>query len=246
MNVIGLLGTTMSTNMPDGWGIVTDFHVWKHILSDTLHVKCQCIGGIDFDSPGFSVIMGDPYANHISFNLDQTGITHVPTIPSIKVEFLLEVAMMLGNAGKVNFAVIVICSHGEPNGDICLGAGSGLAVEHLEQIQLEMALDQCACPICAERLFIVSTACYSGQWRSPHWTLLAAAECNQQSNGMWPLASGETSKGFFTWAALAGQADEHGLSLPLAGEIVYPSDYVFPLHTDSLLCHPLLNQELTK
>ncbi|KAF7335820.1 Glycoside hydrolase family 76 protein [Mycena venus] len=230
MNVVGLLGTT---NLPEDWWIATDFLVWKHLLSDAR--RAEWYSGVDFDSSSFSVVLGDPYADRLRFNLDQTGITLVPEVPSIKTDFLFGVAEMLGKVDKEDIAVIVLCSNCELNGDVRLGGGSQV-LEHFRRRHLERALR--ACPIPAERLFVVSTARYSGQWRSPRWTLLAAAESHQQSDAMRPSGSGHARGSFFTWTISAEQADEHGLSPPLTEEIVYPSDFVFPRDIDPLLRHP--------
>ncbi|KAF7330165.1 hypothetical protein MVEN_02453100 [Mycena venus] len=131
MNVIGLLGTT---NLPEDWWIATDFLVWKHLLSDA-H-RAEWYSGVDFDSSSFSVILGDPCADRLRFNLDQTGITLVPEVPSIKTDFLFGVAEMLEKVDKEDIAVIVICSNCELNGDVRLGGGSQV-LEHLRRRHLE-------------------------------------------------------------------------------------------------------------
>ena len=68
-------------------------------------------------------------------------------------------------------------------------------------------------------ILVISTACFSGSWKSTHWTLLAAAGPDQHSISMAVSGSGECRGGFFTNALLAEHADEFNIRPPYPGPI---------------------------
>ena len=68
-------------------------------------------------------------------------------------------------------------------------------------------------------ILVISTACFSGSWKSEHWTLLAAAGPDQLSVSIVVSSSGECRGGFFTNALLAEHADEFNVRPPYPGPI---------------------------
>ena len=67
-------------------------------------------------------------------------------------------------------------------------------------------------------ILVISTACFSGSWKSEHWTLLAAGP-DQASVSIVVSGSGECRGGFFTDALLAEHADEFNVRPPYPGTI---------------------------
>ncbi|KAJ6535896.1 hypothetical protein DFH09DRAFT_1369449 [Mycena vulgaris] len=121
--------------------------------------------------------------------------------------------------------VIILCGHGEEGtGDILVG-GQGFMDNPLTKRIVEDAVDGINIP--QDQVFLVSTACYSGLWRSPKWTLLAGAEACDESIAMAQSGSGEFRGGVSTYAALAERADEFGLTAPHPIAMQYDADAVF-------------------
>ncbi|KAJ7620778.1 hypothetical protein B0H17DRAFT_1113452 [Mycena rosella] len=168
-----------------------------------VHVDClgrradrRWLAGANLQQP-MGVILGDPYADRLNFTLSTEGITFPPILMELLQDFLEALSDVVQRASEEDVVVLVICAHGQPGGDISL--------RHLR--------------VPRERVFIVSTACYSGSWRSPRWTLLAAAEEDQESDAMRESGSNECRGGFFTFAILAEMVDEQGLAVPLCEEL---------------------------
>ncbi|KAJ7687425.1 hypothetical protein B0H17DRAFT_688477 [Mycena rosella] len=210
VHVVGLLGTT---NVEQDWWIITDFLIWRELLADA--ADRRWLAGANLQQP-MGVILGDPYADRLNFTLSTEGITFPPILMELLQDFLEALSDVVQRASEEDVVVLVICAHGQPGGDICLGGGQ-YPVNNISKGMIEKALRHLRVP--RERVFIVSTACYSGSWRSPRWTLLAAAEEDQESDAMRESGSNECRGGFFTFAILAEMADEQGLAVPLCEEL---------------------------
>ncbi|KAJ6482907.1 hypothetical protein C8R47DRAFT_1073486 [Mycena vitilis] len=212
VHTIGLLGTT---DLPDDWWIATDFLVWKELLADSYH--STWFSAVNLAAVQTPVILGDPFADRLDFALDITGITSSPDSVTLKLDFLDELREMVPRLRSDDALVLVICSHGdEENGNVVLGGGIQ-PTEQLKKAHVEKLLRGCKVP--QDRVYLVSTACYSGSWVSDRWTLLAAAAADQESNVMRASGSQQCRGGFFAYAALAEQADEHGLTAPFCEEV---------------------------
>jgi hypothetical protein len=66
-------------------------------------------------------------------------------------------------------------------------------------------------------ILLISTACFSGSWKSQYWTLLAAAETDQEAPSIVVSGSNEFRGGFFTDSLLAEYTDEFKISPPYPG-----------------------------
>ncbi|KAJ7129643.1 hypothetical protein C8R44DRAFT_84018 [Mycena epipterygia] len=209
VHVVGLLGTT---DLPDDWWMATDFLVWRELLSEVTHSTWLC--GMDLSQP-MGVVLGEPYANRLKFILRTAGITLATTLVSLLQEFFSALQDVVERANPEDVVIVVLCAHSEHTGAIRLGGGQ-LPALHLQKANVEKALRNIRVP--QERIFLVSTACYSGTWRSPSWTLLAATEADQESDAMRTSGSKECRGGSFTHAVLAEMADEQGLEVPLCEE----------------------------
>ncbi|KAJ6498309.1 hypothetical protein DFH09DRAFT_1336655 [Mycena vulgaris] len=194
VHVVGLLGTP---DIPDDWWMATDFLVWRELLSEA--TSSTWLAAVDLNQP-MGIILGDSYADRLKFVLRMGGITLVSTLVSLLQDFFSALQDVVERAKPEDVVIIVVCAHGEPSGAICLGGGR-LPVLHLDRANVEKALKNIKVP--QERIFlVVSTACFSGTWRSLSWTLLAAAGEDQES----------------TYAVFAEMADEQGLEVPLCEE----------------------------
>ncbi|KAJ7432341.1 hypothetical protein FB451DRAFT_1317049 [Mycena latifolia] len=98
----------------------------------------------------------------------------VENVHLLKTRFLLAIAEMANSAQPGDTLVIVICGHSAEtwNGDIIIG-GETEDVP-LQKDEVAVALRRIVIP--PERLFVVSTACFLGQWGSDLWTFLAATD----------------------------------------------------------------------
>jgi hypothetical protein len=211
LHVVGLLGTT---DIEEDWWIATDFLVWRELLSGAN--SARWLSGTDLKKP-MDVILGDPYADRLKFSLSIDGIIVLPTPLELVLDFLEALHNVGQSAADDDVVVVVICGHAEPgSGHVCVGGGPN-PITLLSKRVLEKALRNLS--VAKDCLFVVSTACYSGTWRSPHWTLLAAAEEDQESDAMRKSESNECRGGFFTFAVLAEMADEQGLAVPLCEEV---------------------------
>ncbi|KAJ7213726.1 hypothetical protein B0H12DRAFT_1242254 [Mycena haematopus] len=125
---------------------------------------------------------------------DAAQLPSPPPISTIPVEylqnkFITSLAKAAVTADANDTIVVVICGHGEEHtGSVIIG-GPGAYREPLLVTHVEIALDGVKVP--QSRIFLLTTACYAGRWRSPLWTLFAAADSDQTSVAMSTSGSGQ-------------------------------------------------------
>jgi hypothetical protein len=68
-------------------------------------------------------------------------------------------------------------------------------------------------------VWLINTACFSRAWESPKWTLLAAAQADEEAPSLAVSASNKVRGGFFANALLAQHADEFQLIAPCPASV---------------------------
>ncbi|KAJ6630102.1 hypothetical protein B0H10DRAFT_1110620 [Mycena sp. CBHHK59/15] len=155
--------------------------------------------------------------------------THVSDVLTLKTMFITEFAAAALSRRPHDILVIVLCGHGDRNGDILVGAQAA-GLTHLRKADVEVILTTLTPENQQDRNFVVSTACYAGQWRSNLRTLFGAAEVEEESVAIRESGSGECRGGIFT---LAEQTDEYGLATPHTVAHGFPDEHIFSVDTFS-------------
>ena len=204
VHVCGLLGTTYLTGIngpkeeDDHW-MATDFVALQHLIGARQeHSKWLC-GTPIRTCRGF--FLGDPACDRIVFNPPpfETVSSNKPTDLALEYLFAVKEASSILSAGDT--LVLVLVGHGDDDDHHSFLIGNKCASHfQLTKNQLEMS-------VCGTKgeILLISTACFSGSWKSKYWTLLAAAGADQEASS---LATSEYRGGFFTNALLAEFADE--------------------------------------
>ncbi|KAF7341353.1 hypothetical protein MVEN_01871800 [Mycena venus] len=201
--VFGVLATTNLAANKDRW-MAADFAAFRYLFSEA--DQALWLMAAHWKFPEWTPIIGDPHAQR----LELPSPSPVSTIPveDLKAKFLTSLAKAAAKADANDTIVVVLCGHEEGTGKVIIGE-PGAYQDLLSKTQVEIALQDVKVP--RSRVFLISIACYSGQWRSPSWTLLAAADFEQTSATM----STSGSRGsVFTYALLGERADGHGWTAP--------------------------------
>ncbi|KAK0224726.1 hypothetical protein EDD85DRAFT_858941 [Armillaria nabsnona] len=98
--------------------------------------------------------------------------------------------------------VIILCGHGDSEGNFFAG----------EDILTKGALEKFV-DLCKGKVLVVSTACYSGLWKSDSWELVAAATADEVAS-----ASDQSRGSIFTSALLAEHYSNSGVAMPSPGK----------------------------
>jgi hypothetical protein len=152
--------------------------------------------------------MGDPACDRILFNPPQFEEIHSGPPSRLFLEYLLAVKSTAATLSPNDKLVLVLAGHGRQ----CDGAfviGNKDNNIHLEKYQLEQVVNGTRA-----KVFLINTACFSGQWTSPHWTLLAGAESDDEAVSIAQSNSDEFRGGIFTNALIAQHADEFCIRAP--------------------------------
>ncbi|KAJ7311591.1 hypothetical protein DFH08DRAFT_898114 [Mycena albidolilacea] len=228
VHVVGLLATTDLKSHKDRWRGV-DFAAFRDLFSEATH--SIWLTAAEWDDSAWKPIIGDPHAQRLE--LPALPPVAVVSLQIITAQFLLSVGKVAATAQEDDTVVIVLCGHGdEDTGHLVIGGAAGYR-SPLSKEEVELALADVRVP--RRRIFVVTIACYSGQWRSEAWTLFAAADRFQTSAAMTTSASGEGRGSMFTYALLAERADGHGLTAPHPVCKIYPADHVWKADSEEVL-----------
>ena len=160
----------------------------------------------------------------------------------LRFKYLNEVFYMAKTSSEKDTLVLVMAGHGEPGGVFKIGEGNNdedsnedcnnnedhndeegkdahqtkvenqTKLENLTRAELEMALGETKATV-----WLINTTCYSGAWESPKWTLLAAAQADEEPPS---LAVSASNKGeFFANALMAQHANEFNLVAPCPASV---------------------------
>jgi hypothetical protein len=215
-----LLGTTYITgvNEPtdkndDHW-MAIHFVALHHLIGARDELS-KWICGTTIRTPrGF--FMGDPACDRIVFDPPPFETVFSGQLPSdLALEYLLDVKEVSSLLSAGDTLVLVLVGHGDPDKDHSLFVGYDrdscfrLKKDHLENCVRGTKGD----------ILLITTACFSGSWKSQYWTLLAAAGANQEAPSIVASGSEEYRGGFFTNALLAECADEFKIRPPYPGSV---------------------------
>ena len=109
--------------------------------------------------------------------------------------------------------MIVLVGHGEDDHSFTVG-GEGKQNCKIHKEQLEKSVGHAK-----GNILVIITACHSGSWTSPHWTLLAAAGPDEEAPSIVVSDSGECRGGFFTNALFAEHASKFNIRSPCPGKM---------------------------
>lgn len=116
------------------------------------------------------------------------------------------------NLSEDDVLVLFLAGHGDPNGVFKIGDEDDSL--SLSKAELERALGNTKATV-----WLSNTACYSGAWESPKWTLLAASEADEEAPSLAVSASEKVRGDFFANALVAQLANEFGLTAPCPGSV---------------------------
>lgn len=206
--VCGLLGTTSAL---DHW-MATDFVVLRELIGDHDHRNIWLCGK-SYRSETF--LLGDPACDRIVFDppVFETVIVEPAVLPW---RYLYEVSKAAWTLSEEDVLVLVLAGHGDPGGVFKIGDidDENGSLYDLTKAQLEDVLGDTKATV-----WLISTACYSGAWESPKWTLLAAAEADEEAPSLVVSASEKVRGGFFANALVAQLADEFKLVAPCPASV---------------------------
>jgi hypothetical protein len=202
VRVCGLLGSAdIASNGEELWQ-ATDFVALRELIG-AHGDKSIWLCSAPIHTCG-NIILGDPACDRLQFN-PPTFETVVP-VEELLVVYLLEVNRAALKLKHSEILVLVLVGHGDP------ATGSFIVGDNEMQGILTKKLLEHAVTRTKGTIFLLSTACYSGSWESPCWTLLAAAASHEEAPSI--AASGSGKCRFFTSALIAEHAHEFGINTP--------------------------------
>ncbi|KIM48438.1 hypothetical protein M413DRAFT_7372 [Hebeloma cylindrosporum] len=198
--VCGLLGIPSAL---DRW-VATDFAVLRDLIDDrddrNIWLRCA-------SNRSESVLLGDPTCDRIVF--DPPKFETVESSPvELRARDLVEVCHAARTLSEEDVLILVLVGDGEGDGVFIIGNDGDENDCELSKEELELALRNVKATV-----WLINTACYSGAWESPKWTLLAAAQ-DDDAPSSDVLASGKARGGFFANVVMAQHADEFQLAAP--------------------------------
>ena len=175
------------------------------------------------NGPGF--LLGDPYCGRIIFEpppFEEIFDTLEPIGKNRKLirfrnAYLRRIRDLIPKLTSDDNLFLVICGHGSEQGPVFLGNADNHVT--LYPGDVEDALVGCTA-----RVYLITTTCFSGSWKSQQWDLIAAAGVDQEAVSIIESSSGHFCGGVFTAALLAEHADQYGLRAPKPGRVIYTQD----------------------
>ena len=206
--VCGLLG---ATSMFDHW-MATDFVVLRELICNRDHRNIWLCGtSICLET----FLLGDPVCDRIVFDppLFETACKKPPAV--LRYKYLTEVTKVALTLSEEDVLVLILAGHGDLDGVFKIGdIDEGGNVCKLTKVELEESLGDTKATV-----WLISTACYSGAWESPKWTLLAAAQTDEEAPSLAISASNKVRGGFFANALVAQHANEFKLIAPCPASV---------------------------
>ena len=206
--VCGLLGTTSAS---DHW-METDFVVLRKLIGDLDHRNIWLCGtSFRFEK----ILLGDPACDRIVFDPPAFETVIVEPTVVLKWRYMFEVSRAASTLSEEDVLVLVLVGHGDPNDVFKIGdEDHDSSLYDLTKAEVEHALGDTKASV-----WLISRACYSGAWESPKWTLLAAAEADEEASSSAVSVSKKVRGGFFANALLAQLADEFKLNAPCPASV---------------------------
>lgn len=134
---------------------------------------------------GRRFLLGDPDCDRIAFNPPpfETLLSAEPN--GLAIKFLIAVMKKSDRLSAGETLVIVLVGHGEDDHSFTVG-GDGRQNCKICKEQLEESVGHAK-----GNILVIITACHSGSWMSPHWTLLAATGLDKEAPLIAISGSGE-------------------------------------------------------
>ncbi len=142
------------------------------------------------------------------FRLDYSETIDIRTAKSatLAAEALHAIRNIVPTIKEGELLVIILCGHGDPEGNFFAG----------EDILTKGALEKFV-DLCKGKILVVSTARYSGLWKSDSWELVAVAAADEQSTSVVPSAFDQFRGSIFTSALPAEHYNNSGVAMPSPG-----------------------------
>ena len=157
--------------------------------------------------------LGDPARDRIVFNPPPFETVFLGQPRSLAFKYLFAINKAASLLSARDTLVIVLVGHGDADDHHSFFIGDNPdSCYRLGRNDLEEAVRGTKGDI-----LLISTACFSGSWKSRYWTLLAAAGPDLESTSIVESASNEYRSGFFINSLLAEYADEFKIRPPFLG-----------------------------
>jgi len=191
--------------------MATDFAVLQYLLGappgNSFWASC-----INLDKLKIEFLIGDRHCDRVIFPAPPSRCVKNPK--RLKKRFLEEVRSRKSSLTATDTLFVVLVGHGREDGGFCIGSVNSDVV--LLKHNLELALEGFE-----GTTIVISTACFSGQWDSERWTLLAGAEKDKESVSISKSASGHCRGGIFVTSLMAAQAEKYGVLAPSCGPLPF-------------------------
>jgi hypothetical protein len=218
--VIGLLA---STALRFNHWQATDFVALSALLDCPEENSSWLCGEQIRNGPGF--LLGDPSCDRIIFEpppfeeifdtLEPIGT--IKKLLQFRNAYLRRIRDLIPKLTPDDSLFLVICGHGSDRGGVFLGNVDNHVAFY--RVDVEDALVGCTA-----KVYLITTACFSGAWKSQQWDLVAAAGVDQESVSIVQSESGHFRGGAFTAVLLAEHADQYDLRAPKPGPVTYTPD----------------------
>jgi hypothetical protein len=196
----------------DKW-MATDFVAIRHLLGARDDVSTWLCGASIREAGKF--LLGDPGCDRIVFDppLFETVCPVTPT--KLCAKYLIKVNEVSSKLSTGDVLVLVLVGHGsETTGSFIVGDPGEGTHRELEK----EALEECVSGTKGE-VVLISSACFSGGWESPHWSLITAAGANQHAVSIVESGSGKCRRGFFTNSLIAEHCHEFQIRAPCTASL---------------------------
>ncbi|KAK0434826.1 hypothetical protein EV421DRAFT_1909126 [Armillaria borealis] len=169
------------------------------------------------------IIIGHPSCERLHLDYSEAIDIKTAKPATLAAEALHAIRNLVTTVEEGESLVIILCGHGDTEGNFYAG----------EDILAKGALEKFV-DLCKGKVLVVSTACYSGLWKSDSWELVAAAAADQQSTSVVASASDQFRGSIFASALLAEHYSNSGIAMPGDGKTTMGKDC--RLHYGSQQC----------
>ena len=156
----------------------------------------------------------DPASDRIVFEppLFETLCETRPAV--LRYHYLTKVTQVALTLSEEDVLVLILAGHGELGGVFKIGDEAENICE-LTKDELEASLGNTKATV-----WLISTACYSETWESPKWTLLTAAQADEEAPSLAAVSALEKVRGgFFVNALVAQHVNEFKLIAPCPASV---------------------------
>lgn len=185
--------------------------VLRELIGDRDHRNIRLLCGVSIRLETF--LSGDPARDRIVFEppLFETICETRPAV--LRYHYLTKVTQVALTLSEEDVLVLILAGHGELGGVFKIGEAENIC--ELTKDELEASLGNTKATV-----WLISTACYSETWESPKWTLLAAAQADEEAPSLAAVSALEKVRGgFFVNALVAQHVNEFKLIAPCPASV---------------------------